>query len=178
MNLDTIIDVDAFTKEITEEIADLNEAMRTQTARAAYYSIQATKARKQKDKVALIVKTVEAQLMKKLRKELLEAEQDLAESEGRKPERITVDMVKAEVALHPSMRSWLEKEIDADEIYGVCKAAYDAFYTRREMLKSMGQMNREQLRTNLVVRNAQESVAGYRERRQQREAAREAQTQQ
>lgn len=172
MQLEQFIDVDAFTKEITEEITDLTEAMRTQTARAAHYSIQSTKAKKQKDKVALVVKTVEAQLTKTCRKQLMEAANELAEEENTKPERITADMVKAEVALHPTMRQWLEKQIDADEIYAVCKAAYDAFYTRREMLTSMGHMSREQMRANLTIRSAQENVSGYKQRRLQREAGR------
>lgn len=177
MQLESFIDVDAFTKEITEEIADLNEAMRTQTARAAFYSINATKAKKQKDKVALIVKTVEAQLTKTMRKQLLEAEAKLAEDEGRKIEKITVDMVRAEVSLHPQMRKYLELQIDADEIYAVCKAAYDAFYTRREMLTSMGHMARAQMATNMTIQNAQQSVAGYRDRRAAREAGRSEQQQ-
>jgi len=175
MDIETFIDVDEFVKEIEEPIEDLTEAMRTQTARAAHYSMKATKAKKQRDRVALIVKTIEAQLTKTCRQALMKAANDLAEEENTKPERITADMVKAEVALHPVMRSWLEKQIDADEVYSVCKAAYDAFYTRREMLTSMGHMTREQMRANLTIRGAAETTKGYRERRAEREAQRAAQ---
>lgn len=165
MELLPYIDIDEFVKEINEPIEDLTEAMRTQTARAAHYSMQTTKAKKQKDKVALYVKTIEAQLTKTCRLALNKAAQELAEEENSKPEKITVDMVKAEIALHPKMREWLEKQIDADEIYAVCKAAYDAFYTRREMLTSMGHMSREQMRANLTIRSAQETATSYKARR-------------
>lgn len=177
MEIETFINIDDFVKEIEEPIEDLTEAMRTQTARAAHYSMQATKAKRQKDKVALIVKTIEAQLTKTCRAALVKAANELAEEEQTKPERITADMVKAEVALHPVMRGWLEKQIDADEVYSVCKAAYDAFYTRREMLTSMGHMTREQMRSNMVIRTASEETKGYRQRRAAREAEREAQQQ-
>ena len=79
-------------------------------------------------------------------------------------------MVRAEVALHPEMRKWLELQIDADEIYSICKAAYDAFYTRREMLTSMGHMTREQMRANLTIKSAQDNMSDYRQRRAARQS--------
>jgi len=170
MDLKQFIEVDDFTREINEPIEDLTEAMRTQTARAAYYSMQATAAKRQKDKVALIVKTVEAKLTKVCREALNKEAVDLAKQDGTKPEKITVDMVRAEVALHPEMRKWLELQIDADEIYSICKAAYDAFYTRREMLTSMGHMTREQMRANLTIKSAQDNMSDYRQRRAARQS--------
>lgn len=176
MELQEFIDVDAFTKEINEDISDISEAMRTQTARAAYYSIMTTKAKKQKAKVDLFTKIIEAKLTKTMRQKLVAAAVELAEEEGTKPEKITVDMVKAEVALHPEMREWMQRQIDADEIYSVCKAAYDAFFTRREMLKGLGQMSRTQMeqQMRLINRTVSEEVGNSRSRYIERKRAREA----
>lgn len=165
MKLEPFIDVDEFVVEITADITDVTEAMRTHTARAAHYSMQATKAKRQKDRVALTVKSVEAALKKSYRKKLIEAANELAEETQSKPERITADMVETEVALDPNMRKWLEMQIDADEIYAVCKAAYDAFYTRREMLTSVGHMTRAQLQTGLIIEDAKKSAESYKARR-------------
>lgn len=173
MQIENIIEVDQFTKEIQEEISDLTEAMRTQTARAAYYAMLYAKARKQSDDVGLLVKLIEAKLTKVMRERLNEAAKQLAEEESSKPEKITVDMVKAEVLLHPEMRKYLQMQIDADEIKGVCAAASDAFRTRREMLTSLGHLTREQMRTNLTIQG-QRDGGSVRERYRQRTAAREA----
>lgn len=174
MQLQDFIDVEAFTKEITEEITDLTEAMRTQTARAAFYSINATKAKKQKEEVALNVKVIEAALTKKMREKLTKAAIELAEEEGTRVEKVTVDMVKAEVTLHPEMRKWMKIQIEADEIYAVCKAAYDAFYTRREMLTSMGHMSRAEMQSNLrtMARAGERAAGDSRSRYQERLRAR------
>jgi hypothetical protein len=163
--LKTFIDVDAFVREINEDISDLNEAMRTQTARAAHYSMQSTRAKKQKDLVANTVRVIDAALTKKMRVDLTVAANDLAEKDGTKPERITADMVKAEVCLHVEARKWAAIQIDADEIAAVCRAAYDAFYSRREMLTSLGRLTQEQMRTNLTIQTAQQHAEGYKSRR-------------
>jgi len=108
----------------------------------------------------------------------MKAANELAEEENTKPEKVTVDMVKAEVALHPKMREWLEIQIDADEIYSVCKNAYDAFYSRREMLKSRGHLTTEEMRSNLTIRKAMDGASGTGNaisRRAEREAQRAAQ---
>jgi hypothetical protein len=167
MNIEQIIDVDKFTQEIQEEINDLDEAFRTQTGRAAYYAMLYAKAQKQADDVELRVKLVEAQLTKIMREKLNEAARQLADEEGSKPERITVDMVKAEVLLHPEMRKWLQMQIDADEIKRVCAAASDAFRTRREMLTSIGMLTREQMRANFTIQGAK-GAQTVRDRHRQR----------
>lgn len=167
MKIEPIIDVDQFTTEIQEEINDLTEAMRTQTARAAYYAMLYAKAQKQAKDVDLLVKLVEAKLNKLMREQLNQAANDLAEEEGSKPERVTVDMVKAEVLLHPEMRKYLQMQIDADEIKGVCYAASEAFRTRREMLTSLGHLTREQMRTNITIQGAR-GVESVRERHRNR----------
>jgi hypothetical protein len=165
MTLDEIIDIDKFTAEITEEITDLNEAMRTQTARAAYYAILAAKARKQAQQVELRVKVIEAALTKSMREKLNKEALDTAEREGTKVEKVTVDMVKAAVMTHPTMIRELQLQIDADEIRAVCNAASDAFRTRREMLTGLGHLTREQMRSNLTVQTATQSVSSYKARR-------------
>ena len=163
--LDEIIDVDKFTQEISEDITDLDEAMKTQTARAAYYSMLLAKARKQADQVDLLVKVIDAKLTKVMREKLNKEAAELAEAEGTKVEKITVDMVKAEVTLHPEMRRYLQIQSDAVELRSVCSAAADAFRTRREMLTGLGHLAREQMRANLTVQSASQAVQGYKARR-------------
>lgn len=165
MNLDPCIDVDQFSAEINESLDDLTEAMRTQTARAAFYGIGHSKAKRQQQKVALIIKTVEAQLTKKHRKALNDAAIAEADATGTKPEKITVDMVKSEVALDNDMRKWALVQMEADEIETVCRVAYDAFKARREMLTSLGLLARDQLKTNMQITSARSAIDGYRARR-------------
>ncbi len=165
MQLDPFIDIDLFTKEINEDIHDLTEAMRTQTARAAFYGAMNARAEKQLATVKRTLKLIEAQLTKTLRAKLVKAEQELAEQENRKVEKITVDMVRAEVDLHPEARKWGGLMIEAEEIQAICRVAYDAFRTRREMLVSLGHLTREQLRTDVRIQSAKDAADGYRTRR-------------
>lgn len=174
MQLQQFIDIDEFTQEVTQVIdsTNLTEAMSTQTARAAHYSMQSIRAKRQKEEVTRNAKLVAAQLTKTLRQKLTEAAVADATANQTRVEKVTVDQVQAEVTLHPEMRKWEQLQIEADEIYAVCKAAYDAFYTRREMLTSIGFMTREQMRTNLTIRSATDTANKYRERRAAREAGR------
>jgi hypothetical protein len=168
-----IIDVEQFASLINANIADdLTEAMRTQTGYAATYANQAATARRQAEEIDLMVKLVDAKLTKVMRERLSQAARELAEEEGTKPEKITVDMVKAEVMLHPEMRKWLQLQIEANEVRAVCNAAADAFRTRREMLTGLGHLTREQMRTSLTVQGARAS-SGVRERHAARREARQ-----
>lgn len=172
MQLHQIIDVDAFVSEVEEPIDDIMDAMRTQTSRMAFYSMKKAEARRQRDKVGLIIKAVEAQLTKTCRAQLVTAANKLAEEENTKPERITADMVKAEVALHADMRKWLEVQLEAEEIYSVCMAAYETFRTRSDMIQSLGHMTRAQMQTGLVIESAKKTASSYKARRAEREARR------
>jgi hypothetical protein len=164
--LEEFIDVDEFTALITADMADdLMEAFRTQTGHAATYAVKAANARRQCADIDLIVKMVEAKLTKLKREQLVEAERQLAADEGRKPEKITVDMVKSEVMLDSAMIKWLQVQIEADEIRSVCNAAADAFRTRREMLTGLGHLTREQMKTNVQIQSAREAASGYKTRR-------------
>lgn len=164
--LDEFIDIDEFTKLITADLSeDLMGALTQQTGHAATYAIAATRARKQCADIDLMVKMIAAKLTKLKREQLNKAERELAEEEGRKVEKITVDMVQAEVMLHPEMIKWLQMQIDADEIRAVCNAAADAFRTRREMLTGIGHLTREQMKTSIQIRSAQDAAQGYRQRR-------------
>ncbi|SFJ49882.1 hypothetical protein SAMN03159338_1575 [Sphingomonas sp. NFR04] len=168
MTLEDFIDVDEFVKEIDAEIGDISEAMRTQTARAAWYGIQHSRAKKQAAKVALTLKAIEAKLTTTHRAKLREAAEEEASQTNTKPERVTADMVAAAVALDKSSREWQIKKMDADEIEAICKVAYYAFKTREEMLKSLGILTQAQLKSNLVIQNAREAASSYDQRRSQR----------
>jgi hypothetical protein len=168
MQLQEFIDVAKFTEEVNENLEDITEAMRTQTARAAWYGICHSKAKKQKNKVELLVKAVDAKLTTKHRKILQDEAVKVAEEEGSKPERITVDMVKAAVALDPQMLNLQKIQLEADEIESICRVAMDAFRTRSSMIVSLGNLARDQLKTNVQIQSARQAVSGYDQRRQAR----------
>lgn len=168
MQLEEFIDVEKFTHEVNENLDDITEAMRTQTARAAYYGICHSKAKKQKSKIEMLVKAVEAKLTTKHRKILQEEALKLAEEEGTKPERITIDMVKAAVALDPQMLQLQKTQLEADEIESICRVAMDAFRTRSSMIVSLGNLTRDQMKTNVQIQSAREAVSGYDQRRRER----------
>jgi hypothetical protein len=175
--LEEFIDIDEFTALMNADLSeDLMGAFIKQSGYAATYSVKAASARRQCADIDLNVKLIDAKLTKVMREKLTKAERELADEEGRKPEKITVDMVRAEVMLHPEMRKWLQLQIDADEIRAVCNAAHDAFRTRREMLTGIGHLTRESMKTNIQIKSAQEQAQGYRARRAARrgEAAEEA----
>lgn len=171
MQLDTLIDVDQFIGEIDAEITDLTDAMRTQTARGAYYGIQHAAAKKQLARVKLTIESVDATLMTKYRKQLEDAAAAEVEGTNKAPTRITVDMVRAAVSTDPNHLKYAQVLIDAEEIETVCKVAYNAFKTREEMLKSLGHIQNAQLKSELRVsaNGAKESIGGYAARRAARE---------
>ncbi|MCG7348907.1 hypothetical protein [Sphingomonas sp. ACRSK] len=172
MQLDTFIDVEKFTAEVEEGLDDITEAMRTQTARAAWYGICHAKAKRQKNKVELLVKAVNAKLTKKYRKELTDAANEEAEATGKKPVSVTVDMVAAHVALDADALKWAQVQLEADEIEGVCRVAMDAFRTRSSMIVSLGNLTRDQLKTNTVIQSARDAAGGYKQRRADRDSSR------
>jgi hypothetical protein len=141
MELQQFIDVEAFSTEVTEELTDLTAAMSSQTARTAYYGIQHGQAKKQKAHIELIFSSVEAQLTKKYREQLEAAAADEVAGTNKAPARITAEMVKSAVHLDPNFLKYAKLKIDADEIESVCRVAYDAFKTRREMLSSIGRLH-------------------------------------
>lgn len=174
MQLETFIDVDKFTEEVNENLEDITEAMRTQTARAAWYGICHSKAKKQKNKVELLVKAVAASLTKKYRKELTDAANEEAEASGKKAVTVTVDTVQAHVALDPQMLKYQQIQLEADEIESVCRVAMDAFRTRSSMIVSLGNLTRDQLKTNTVIQSARDAARGYDARRAARRPTTEA----
>lgn len=168
MQLEQFIDVKKFVAEVEEGLDDITEAMRSQTARAAWYGIQHAKAKRQKNKVELTVKAIGAQLTKKYRKELTDAANEEAEQTGKKPVAVTVDMVAAHVALDKNMLNWAQVQLEADEIESVCRVAMDAFRTRSSMIVSLGNLTRDQLKTNTTIMSARQAVEGYDDRRRHR----------
>ena len=158
--LDPFIDAAVFLKEIEEDQDNLSEAMRKQTSMTAYYGLQHSKARKQKAKVELAVGTMEAQLTKLMRAKLIQSAATDAELSSSKVEKVTIDQVKAEVAIHKSMRELYAYQIDANEIEAVCRVCYDAFRVRRDMLTSQGLLAREAMKTNQTIAAAREEVQG------------------
>jgi hypothetical protein len=170
MQLDQFIDVEQFILEVEGELNDIDEAMRTQTARTAYYGIQYGRAQKQAATVKLTLNSVEATLVKKYRTQLEQAARDEVEGSNKQPTRVTVEMVKAAAHVDPAYLQYAKLLIEADEIEMVCRVAYDAFKTRRDMLVSLGHLKSAQLKSNVTIQGAKDSVGGYHARRAAREA--------
>jgi hypothetical protein len=164
MQLQHFIDVEAFSTEVQGELTDLTAAMQTQTARTAYYGMQHAAAKKQSAKVDLISKSVEAQLSKKYRTEFEQVARDEVAGTNKAPTRVTAEMVKSAVHLDPNFIKYAQLLIDAEEIETVCRVAYDAFKTRRDMLISLGQLSRAQLAGNATVAGAVEAANRHRDR--------------
>lgn len=170
------LDIEKFTQEVNEDMSDLTAAMRTQTARAAYYGVLLSQARTQESKAALIAKSLEARLTKRYRESLTKQMQQEADDAGvKKAERVTIDMVKAEVALDPQMMVIESKLLQAQEIKNICQVAYDAFRTRRDMIVSLGHMTRAEMNSKLqgITNTANENKEEYQRRRAQRQGSSE-----
>ena len=165
LSLDEFIDIDEFEREINEDITDLNTAMRTLPARAAFYALRAASARTQSAKLGNIAKATEAKLKVEHRRLLTEASIDLAGTEGGKPERVTAEMVESAVFTDQRMLKLLQIQLQAEEIKTVCSVAADAFRTRRDMLKSLGHLATEQMRTTIRTMAPTEAMGEYRNRR-------------
>lgn len=148
------IDVAKFTTDIDAHQDDIQEAMRTQTSLTAYYGIQHAAAEKQLNRMKLVEKTMLASLGKEVRTDML--------ASGEKPSAASID---ERVSVMAQVKTMALAIIDAQEIERVCKVAYDAFRTRRDMLVSLGNLQRATMQTGLTIRNAKDEVAGYHERR-------------
>jgi hypothetical protein len=170
MQLENFIDVDLFITEVEGELNDLDEAMRTQTARTAYYGIQYGRAQKQASTVKLTLNSVEATLIKKYRTQLEDAAREEVDGTNKQPTRVTAEMVKAAAHVDPNYLQYAKLLIDADEIEMVCRVAYDAFKTRRDMLVSLGHLKSAQLKSNVTIQGARSAAGGYAARRAAREA--------
>lgn len=169
--IDQIINVDQLLLDVNGSMDDLNEAMRTQTALALHYGLQHAKSRTQRNKFDNLLKTVEAGLQKQHRKLLQEAAVADAEANGGKPERITADMVAAAVGTDSRMLKLMNKQLEAAEIEHVCRIAYEAFRTRSDMIKGMGMLTREEMRTTSAT--VSKSASALREDYHNRRAGRQ-----
>jgi hypothetical protein len=127
----------------------------------AYYGIQHAGAAKQLDRVKLIEKTTLASFNKQMRIDMT--------ARGEKPSAASV---MDEVCLMPVAKTLALAVIDATEVERICKVAYDAFRTRRDMLVSLGNLKRAEMQTALQIRGAQDEIKGYGERRSGRDAYR------
>lgn len=169
MHLDTFIDVDQFTSEVNENLDDITLAMKTQTARAAYYGIMHSKAKRQVNSVDLLIKAMNAKLSAKYRRQLTDAAAEDGNLNNVKPERVTAEMVTTAVMLDPAMLKYGQVYIEAQEIENVCRVAMDAFRTRSSMIVSLGNLTRDQLKTDVRIMGAKEAVAEYDSRRRDRD---------
>lgn len=154
MEIKTFIDVDKFTQDIDVGQNNLDEAIRQQTSLTAHYGIQHAAAEKQLNRIKLIEKTTRASMGKQTRADMV--------ARGEKPSAASIE---EEVNLLDPVKKLSLAVIDATEVERICKVAYDAFRTRRDMLVTSGNLRRAEMQTSLQIRSAQQEVEGYADRR-------------
>jgi hypothetical protein len=169
MQLERYIELDSFLKELEQDTDDINEAMRKAPGRVAYYGAQYMLAQKQAKKVALKVAEIEGRITQEIRKKLEETAREEVAGTNKTPTRVTAEMVKAAVATDPRWIASQHIKIDADEIEGICRIANDAFKARRDLLSSGAYLKGAELKSNTIIRSAQENAASYHARRQERD---------
>jgi len=167
LQIDPLIDVERFTADISENQDDISEAMRKQTGLAAFYGMQHAKAKKQAAHYDLLLKTLRAKLAKRYRQQIIDAE-----------DKPTVSAVNDLVETDNQYLKIAKLKMDADEVESICRVAYEAFRTRRDMLTGLGHLTREQMRGQLLTTEASSAVDRYRNRRQARKEEAEATTEQ
>jgi len=171
MSLDEFIDIDEFVAEIESDVDDLHQSLTTQPARLAYYGLYKTRAKRQRDRVSNYVRSIEAKLKKEYREKLTEEAAKLADEEGTKPQRISNDMVEAEVYTDQRMLKLLEVELKAKEIYETCDVARDAYRQRCEMIKSLSILTGQEMRMGIsqeIRKSKKRTVEDYKNRRKNR----------
>ena len=165
--LEKFIDPDVFIRELNEDATDINKSMAQVTSKLAWYGIQASRARKQRDNLKQLVEIKTVALNKTFRQKL-EADA-LARADGKKPDRITNDMVASETMLNRELILLQRKLTDAEEIYQICVVARDAMRQRGDMLRSIGALTRDQLKTDVQIQSAEQAASGYNRRRAARQ---------
>lgn len=164
--LETFIDADEFIRELNADATDINKSMAQVTSKLAWYGIQASKARRQRDDLKQLVEIKTVALNKTFRERLEAKARENAD--GKKPDRVTKDMVDSETMLNRELIHMQRSLHEAEEIYQICIVARDAMRQRGDMLRSIGALTRDQLKTDTQIQTAENAAEGYKRRRANR----------
>lgn len=158
------VDIAKFRGDVAINPLTIDDSFVTQASMFAHYGILAAAAAKQVDKLKLKVKTVEAELNNRYRKQFL--------ADGVKS---TEGMIANAVATDARYIKAQRDYIDAEEQLEIAKIATEGFRQRRDMLIQLGADAREERKGELFTRSRPEAVsnraAEIAQRRGEREAA-------
>jgi len=164
--LDTFIDADEFISELNADATDINKSMAQVTSKLAWYGIQASKARRQRDDLKQLVEIKTVALNKHFRQALEAVARE--EAGDKKPKSVTASMVDSETLLNRDLIKMQRQLHEAEEIYQICVVARDAMRQRGDMLRSIGALTRDQLKADVSIQDAETAVEGYKNRRANR----------
>ncbi len=120
---------------IARNFDGIGEELSRQASLTYYYSTLTAKAEKQLANLKLRLEAVEAQVATNVR---TKAATD--------SEKLTADMVKERVRLHPKTIAFEQAIIEAQEVLSVLKGAFGAIKDKKDSLVAMSHMSREELR--------------------------------
>lgn len=113
----------------------IGQELSRQSSLVYFYASLVAKAEKQLSSLKLTLEAVEAQVATNVRKEAATA-----------GEKLTADMVKERVRLHPRTIAFEQAIIDAKEVETVLKGAFQAIRDKKDNLIALSHMSREEMR--------------------------------
>lgn len=140
LKVDTLIDPDKALNDANINEATLNDEFIRQPGLFFYYVSQHARAEKQHASLKLSLEAVEAKAATKVR---------LAAQEA--GEKLTADMVKERVRLHPTVVRTEQAVIDAKQVETILKGMVEAMRHKKDMLIVKGNMTRDELKARISV---------------------------
>lgn len=143
IKVDQFVDPERIANDVATDSSSL-DALRSELSRQAglvyFYSSMAAKAERQHSHLKLRLEAVEAQVATNVRKD--------AATTG---EKLTADMVKERVRLHPQTIAVEQAIIEAKEVDAVLKGTVQALRDKSASLTSLTNMTRDEIRAALSV---------------------------
>lgn len=147
LKVDEFVDVTKIAADVAIDEANLNEEFVRQSGLIFHYIAQHARAEAQLASLKLRKDAVDAQIATNVRSRAL------ADSE-----KLTVDMVKDRVRVHPTSLRYAQAIIKAEEVVGVIRAACDGMRHKKDMLVTKGHMTRDEMKANALIQGG--SMAG------------------
>lgn len=141
--VDPLIDPTKAASDCSIDDTNLNAEFVRQPGLIYHYVSQQARAERQHSELKLRLEATEAQVATNVRKQAL--------ADG---EKLTADMVKERVRLHPTVVKIEQQLIAAREVEAVCKAIVEGIRHKRDMLVIRGHMSRDEMRANIEVRDS------------------------
>jgi hypothetical protein len=134
--------------DLSYSMASLSDAMVRQAALYAHYGELLAKAERQHDDMDLLLDTTEAAVYRKIKDEFIAAGLKTTEVELDKMVRRHERVIAARKALN-----------EAKQIATTAKTSAEAFRHRRDMLVTQGNISREEMKGELVIKKRQDAEA-------------------